>query len=178
MPSERSAYHKIRWILNAARSKSSSTLRELAHEVEKSGAEIFMTRQYVVATDAYETTMSHRVVRRTIAMCYYLGLILETGRLTQRGTDALRGTRFDERVAEAVMEKLETFGISPKELNSTIGRGFQQQHPQLPTAKYLWAETGPKGSYSRFNRLLTLLADCGHATSSQRKLYLRIGRMG
>lgn len=133
-----------------------------------------MTRQYDSEGDTFITDISDRVIRRMIDLCRLLNLIESNGELTDHGREALRKTRYDDVIASQVRAYLRHSGISLPQINEIIAKTLQSNPPDMPTPKQIWTTVGNGINYSNFSRMLTLLAHCGEAKSSQKKIYLHI----
>jgi len=174
MPSENSVYRKIQVIIDVAKSVRVNTLKELHMEIKGRKYSNFETWQYDQATDDRVRRQSDRVIRRTMDLCYTLDIIGDDGRLTKEGRQALTKARFDNTIASQIRSFLKREGIRLSNLNSIILEGLQSSPPILPTSRELWTASSSEISCSVFSRMLTLLAQCGGAESSQRKIYLHI----
>lgn len=174
MASERSLYKKIQEVLVIARSVRVKSLRELRDHIESEPPDMFKTRQYDAKTDTKPLLVSPPVVRRAVNMCLFLELLSIDGRLTETGREALHPRQFDQIVAECVRSKMLESGVHLSRLNDVIVKGLQASPPALPTSGALWEAAGNDMAKGLFTRLLTLLAHCGAAESSQRKIFLRI----
>jgi hypothetical protein len=174
MPSDNSVYGKIHMVLDIARSVKISSATDLRQEIKGRKPPNFMTRQYDSESDTYITGISDRVIRRTVDFCRLLNLIKDTGELTEHGREALRKTRYDDVIASQVRSYLRHSGVDLHELNEVIAKSLRSDPPDLPTQKKLWATVSNGINYSIFSRMLTLLAQCGEAKSSQSKIYLHV----
>lgn len=173
MASDRSLYHKIELVLDIAKSVSVASVDELRIEIIGRKPANFFSRQYDPDTDRFDEDISERVVRKTLSTCRVLGLLADDGSLTTAGREALRKTRFDVVLAEAVRKFLREREIHLPKLNELIRKKLQASPPVLPTSEELWHATGTKMSRGTFARMLTLLAHSGAARSAQRRIYLR-----
>jgi hypothetical protein len=96
------------------------------------------------------------------------------GGLTEIGRKALHKKQFDGLVAGQIRSFLKKAGVNLMELNQIIQNHLKADPPVLPTCKEIWVATANQVSYPTFSRMLTLLAQCGGAHSSQKKIYLNI----
>ena len=178
MPSKLSLYRKIQEVLAVARSHRPNSIEELVEIVMANPADMFRTMQYDPKRDEMTSQVSLRVIRATINMCTYLELIDTSmdreGRLTAIGREAVRRTRFDAVVAARIRSRMKESGVSLVKINQQISECLKSSPPVLPTARALWETWVGELGRGRFNRLLTLLAYCGDAESSQNKIYLHI----
>ena len=174
MASSRSIYRKIQEVLDFAKSIDVKTAAQLRSEIESTEPQIFKTNQYDRESDAFVPRISQRVIRNTVNMCELLDLIGVDGGLTDLGREALRKNRFDKVLSSQVRLKLRTKGVTLAEINRVIITSLQAKPPIMPTCARIWESCGGTMSYSLFWRLLTLLANCGAAESSQKKIYLHI----
>ncbi len=174
MPSENSVYRKMQVVLEIAKSVTVNTLEQLRREIRGSKRPNFETDQYDQAQDTFVPRQSDRVIQRTVGLCFTLELIGSDGRLTKEGRQSLVRARFDNVVASQIRSFLRREGISFSDLNKVILEDLHSNPPVLPTSRELWEAVDADISYSNFSRMLTLLAQCGGAKSSQRKIYLHI----
>ena len=174
MPSEKSVYRKIQVVLDTAKSVQVNTLEDLRAEIRARKQPNFLTRQFDREQDTFVPDISDRSIRRTLVVCLLLELIGPDGRLTKEGRQALRILRFDDVVANQIRSFLRREGIIFSNLNKVIIEDLHSNPPVLPTSRELWEAVDADISYSNFSRMLILLAQCGGAKSSQRKIYLRI----
>lgn len=174
MVPSRSLYRKIQEVLDFAKSVKVKTAAELRTELAAAEPQIFKTNQYDRATDTFVPRVSYRVIRNAINMCELLDFIDIEGALTDLGREALRKNRFDILLSKQVRLQLKSKGVTLTELNRVIISNLQSKPPIMPTCATLWESCGGTMSYSLFWRLLTLLANCGAAESSQKKIYLRV----
>ena len=173
MASDRSLYRKIEVVLDLAKSVSVASVHELRSEILGRKPSLFFSRQYNSATDRFDEDISERVIRKTLSVCRLLGLLDDDGSLTAAGREALRKTRFDAVVAGAVRRFLREREIHLAKLNELIRKRLQTNPPVLPTSVELWQATGMTMARGTFARMLTLLAHCGAADSTQKRIYLR-----
>jgi hypothetical protein len=176
MPSESSVYRKIQVVLDIAKSVKVKTTGDLRNEVEGLKPSNFLTRQFDKNRDSFVTDVSDQSVRRIVSFCHLLHLIRDDGSLTEEGRQALRKTQFDKVVAVQVRTFLQREGISLSKINEMISKDLHSNPPVLPTCKELWVTIGNNTKYSVFSRMLTLLAQCGGAKSSQKKIYLHVNQ--
>jgi len=174
MPSENSVYRKMQVVLEVTKSVRVNTLKELCMEIRGRKYPNFETLQYDQAQDETVRRQSDRVIRRTVGLCYTLDIIGDDGRLTKEGRQALMKARFDSIISSQIRSFLKREGVRLSNLNSIILEGLQSSPPILPTSRELWTASGSEISRSVFSRMLTLLAQCGGAQSSQKKIYLHI----
>jgi hypothetical protein len=174
MAGSRSLYRKIQEVLDFAKSVDVKTAAELRAEIESTEPQIFKTNQYDRDSDTFVPRVSPRVIRNTVNMCELLDFIGIDGALTDLGREALRKNRFDQILSRQVRSKLKTKGVTLAEINRVIIASLQSRPPVMPTCARIWESCGGTMSYSLFWRLLTLLANCGVAESSQKKIYLHI----
>jgi NTP pyrophosphatase (non-canonical NTP hydrolase) len=174
MPGESSLYRKIQVVLEVAKSVRVETAAELRDEVGGVKPDNFLTRQYDHNKDAFVAKISETSIRRAVDFCQRLGLIEETGELTDAGRQALRKTQFDRVIASQARDYLHHAGISLAKINRTISSNLRSDPPVLSTSRELWLASGSKVNYSIFSRMLTLLSECGGAHSSQKKIYLHV----
>jgi hypothetical protein len=175
MPSESSLYRKIQVVLEVAKSVKVNTVAELRDEVEGISPDNFLTRQYDHDKDAFIAKISEKSIRRTVDFCHRLDLIKDTGELTEAGRQALRKTQFDRVIATQARAYLKRAGISLDKINKTIVSNLRADPPVLSTCRELWLASDSEVNFSVFSRMLTLLAECGGADSSQKKIYLHVG---
>ncbi|MGD0456273.1 MAG: hypothetical protein ABSC21_00830 [Terriglobia bacterium] len=174
MPGERSLYRKIQSVLDVSKSVKVETVQDLAKEVWARGLPNFMTKQYDRKSDRFVTRTSAKAVRRTVSFCLMLGLIDSDGSLTRSGREAIRRPHFESVVAGQVREYFARAGVTIGAVNSEIVRMMHASPFVPPTGRTIWEEVKPNIRYPVFHRMLTLLAHCGGANSSQRKIYLEI----
>ncbi len=174
MPSENSVYRKIQVVLDVAKSVRVNTLEELRREIRGRKYPNFETLQYDQAQDDSVRRQSDRVIQRTVGICCALSIIGAEGRLTKEGRQALMKARFDNTIASQIRSFLKREGVRLSNLNSIIFEDLQSSPPILPTSRELWTASGSEISCSVFSRMLTLLAQCGGAQSSQKKIYLHV----
>jgi hypothetical protein len=174
MPAKRSLYRKIQEVLDSAKSVRAASRADLVQAITDSNNEIFHTLQYNARLDKFEPGISKRVVKQTVATCILLDLISGDGRLTDTGSSALRKAHFEGIVAKQIRAHLSFQGLDVEKLNRVIAKNLRAEPPVMPTCAVLWEAYGESIPYGRFARLLTLLAHCGGAQSSQRKIYLHI----
>lgn len=175
MPSEFSVYRKIQLVLDVANSVEVDTIAELRDEIEGLKPDNFLTRHYDPDRDKFVAGISERSIRHTVDFCQRLHLIDESGGLTKAGRQALNKTQFEKVVATQIRAFLKREGFSFDAFNKIITKNLRRDPPILTTCKELWEEIGDDTSYSVFSRMLSLLAQCGGAQSSQKKIYLHIG---
>jgi len=173
MTSDRSLYHKIKVVLDVAKSVSVSSIVELRAEIHGQKPSLFFSKRYNPVTDHFDEDISEQIIRKTLNVCRLLGLLGEDGRLTSSGHEALRKTRFDAVISELVHKLFAERNINLHKLNEIIRKNLQADPPILPTSKELWQVTGTSMSKGTFARMLTLLTHCGAAHSSQKRIYLR-----
>lgn len=174
MPSEKSIYIKIQKVLDVAKSVKVSTRKDLADKIMDQGLPNFITLQYNREEDTFKPKTSKRVIRSILALCKTLGLIEEDGNLTDEGRKALLRTQYDQVIVSRIRSHLRRSSVNFKELNKIILENLKSNPPILPTTKEIWSAIDSEISYSLFSRILTLLAQCGGAKSSQKKIYLHI----
>jgi hypothetical protein len=173
MPSERSIYRKIQEVLEVAKSVKVSSIAELRAHVANQQGDVFKTLQYDSDIDKMVRRVSVVVIRHAVKMCRFLDLVDDGGTLTDTGRAALRKTRFHKVIADQVRLRLHEQGVNLSHLNRLIVGAFRKSPPVLPTVQILWEAEGGDMARGLFTRFLTLLAHCGCAQSSQRKIYLR-----
>ena len=174
MPGENSLYRKIQIVLDVAVSIEVSSLNNLKEEIKSRRPPNFLTKKYDHKINTFVTDVSERSIRRTTNFCYRLGLVEADGGLTEIGRKALHKKHFEGIVSAQIRSFLKRAGVNLLELNQIIQNHLKADPPVLPTCKEIWVATGNQISYPTFSRLLTLLAQCGGAHSSQRKIYLHI----
>ncbi|MGD0538049.1 MAG: hypothetical protein ABSC03_10440 [Verrucomicrobiota bacterium] len=172
MPSEFSLYRKIQVVLETARGVNVTSLVELRREIILQRAPNFLTKQYDKEHDSFVQEVSRRGVRRTVNICGTLRLIDERGDLSEAGRRALRRTVFDRILTEQIHKCLEDNRLGPTMLNAIIAKGLRSNPVVMPTTAELWEEAKTEVPLLLFSQMLTLLAQCGSADSSQRKIYL------
>ena len=133
-----------------------------------------MTRVYSKQTDSFTEEVSRRTVRSAVNVCVTLSLVSENGKLTTAGRKAINPTKFDEVVARQIREFLLDHNVRLSDLNGLIQRSFRADPPVLPTANVLWEHCGGDVGKGSFSSMLTLLANCRSAVSSQKKVYLSV----
>ncbi len=97
--------------------------------------------------------------------------------LAQRATSARYFAKYLSALAHYQEQRARRLGgpdISLAQINRTILRNLHSDPPILTTIKQLWNSVGIDTQYSDFSRMLTILAQCGGALVSQKKVYLRI----
>jgi len=151
-----------------------ATLQDLREEIKARRPPNFLTRKYDRKKDALIADISDRSIRRTVNTCYRLGLLGFDGALTETGRKALQKKHFEGIVATQIRSFLKRAGVNLMELNQIIQNHLKANPVVLPTCKEIWVTVGNQVSYPTFSRLLTLLAQCGGAHSSQKKIYLNI----
>lgn len=174
MPSENSVYRKIQVVLDVVKSVDINTIEELHREIRGRKYPNFETPQYSQEKDTFIIRQSDRVIRRIITFCRILGLIGPDGHLTKEGRRALPKIQFDDVIAAQIRFLLHHKSVNLSDLNRIILESLQSNPPVLPTSKELWTAVSGEINYSIFSRMLTLLAQCGRAQSSQKKIYLHI----
>lgn len=174
MPSERSVYSKIQVVLDVAKSVKLETMTQLIEAVRGLKADNFLTRHYDTDEDSYVIGISERSIQRTIDLCRKLTLIGDDGRLTEAGRQASRKTQFDNAVASQIRAYFDREHISLSDVNRFIMKNLHANPPVLSTTREIWNEKGKDTHYSTFARMLSLLAQCGGANTSQKKIYLHI----
>ena len=174
MPSETSVYKKIYIVLSTAQSVPVSSIGDLREKIDARKSPTFETRQYDPRRDTFVRKQSERSIRKTVHLCRDLGLLEEDGHLSRAGRHALEAGRFDRVIVRQVRVFCEARGVRLEELNDLIKESLHADPPVLPTSRELCNATGTKIRQAAFSRMLTLLAQCGGAESSQRKVYLRI----
>ncbi len=174
MASENSIYRKIQIVLDIAVSAKVASIGDLQAEIRDRRPPNFITKKYDSQRDIPVTDVSDRSIRRTVGFCYLLGLLSSDGSLTEAGRQAVRRTLFNGIVAGQVRSYLIKGGINLFELNKIILNNLQCNPPVLPTCRELWGATTSQIHYPVFLRMMTLLAQCGAAHSSQKKIYLHI----
>ena len=177
MPSQSSIYRKIQVVLDLAKSVKVHTLAELQAEVKGQRPPNFLSRRYDDSKDAFVLDVSDKSIRRTVAFCQLLGLLNQQGSLTKEGRQALRPSEFDTVIAVQIRSYLRREDVDLSSLNSIILEGLQNDTPVIPTCRYLWENSGQRMNYGVFSRILTLLAQCGGAQSSQKRMYLRFNEV-
>ena len=160
--------------LDVAKSVKVSSIEGLRSEISALGTPTFMTWRYNRKRDEFAEETSDEVIRRTVNLCLLLDLLSSDGCLTNQGRQALRRARFDQVVAGQVRALLRGQGVELGTLNDIILKSLHSKPPVLPTCKGIWTATGSSMKYGAFSRMLTLLAYCGGAESSQKKIYLRV----
>ena len=174
MPGESSLYRKIQVVLDLAKAVKVNSLVEFHLQIRDSGMQNFLSRRYDKKTDTFVIDISEKSIRHTVKLCSLLGLLTEDGSLSPTGRHALQAARYDQVIAVRIRQCLKREGVALQDLNDTIMRYLQGSPTVLPTCKQLWLAAGNSMSYSVFSKMLTLLAQCGGAQSSQKKIYLRI----
>jgi hypothetical protein len=176
MPSEFSLFRKIQVVLEIAKAVEVRSWRELNGEIISQRPPNFLTKQYDKKHDAMMHDVSRRGVRKTIRICRMLQLIDDNGHITDVGRRALRSSVFNRVLSAQVQQFLGTNGIQIGTLSVIINKSLRSDPLVMPTSSVLWQESGSKMSLLLFSQMLTLLAQCGMAESSQRKIYLRFNR--
>jgi hypothetical protein len=169
MPSEKSLYSKIQLTLETARAVKIETTADLIGNLLSRPA--FHTLQYDGKKDRFFLRPSENTGRRVVRMCQLLELISAEGRLTPAGRDATRKTHFDRVISRQVRLALSRGGVDLDRLNATILKALRTDPPLLPTGRHLWNESRSELRLGLFSTLITLLAFCGGATYSQRKVF-------
>ncbi len=174
MPSEYSLYRKIQVVLDVAKSVKVDSIDQLGAEIKGRRLPNFLSRRYDREKDVFVTDISDKSIRRAVTLCAVLGLVGHDGTLLAKGRQALQRIRYDRVVAGQVRAFLKGKGVNIHELNRVILESLQSSPPVLPTSKELWTITGSPMSRGMFSKMLTLLAHCGGAKSSQKKIYLHV----
>jgi len=174
VPAENSLYRKIQVLLEVAISVKVSSLKDLQKEVKSRRPPNFLTKKYDIKIDSFVTDVSERSIMRTTNFCFRLGLVGADGSLTEIGRKALNKKQFNGIVAHQIRTFLTKQKFNLSDLNKIIHRYLKADPPLLPTSKEIWIATGNQIGYPTFSRMLTLLAQCGGAHSSQKKIYLQI----
>ncbi len=174
MIGDRSLYKKMQIVLDSSMSRNPDSIAELEAHIQGQELVTFYSRQYNEAKDIFESKFSRRTLQGVIRLCIKLGLILENGRLTRNGRQALSPERFNKLVAAAVFSELLNSGMSIKRINLAIHKSLSSNPVVLPSVSYLWERSESTLSYAAFSRYLSLLGYCGFAQSSQSKLILAV----
>jgi len=173
MPSEFSLFRKIQVVLDIAKAVEVKSWRELSSEVISQRPPNFLTKQYDQKHDAMMHDVSRRGVRKTIHVCRMLQLIDDNGQVTNVGRRALRSALFSPVLSGQVGKFLENRGVQIATLEGVIDACLRSNPLVMPTSSVLWERSGSKMPLLLFSQMLTLLAHCGAAESSQQKIYLR-----
>jgi len=173
MPSERSLYRKIQIVLDITKSVAATNIEQLRAEIAGQELPAFVSEQYDQDEDRFVPRVSERVIRKTLNACRLLELVGEDGRLTPTGREASRRTRFDAVIAQQARAFLSQRDVNFRRLNEIIRKHLQATPPVLPTSDKLWEAISTSVTRGIFTRMLTLLAHCGAAESTQRRIYLR-----
>ena len=83
--------------------------------------------------------------------------------------------RLEAVIAERIRLALKDGEVDLGKVNKAIRQLLRSDPPNLPTASELWSECGGQLSQADFSFLLGLLAQCGGAVTSRKKIYLSIG---
>lgn len=176
MASERSLYRKIQLVLDVAKSVNVESMHGLTTEIESRELPSFNTLQYDRESDTFVPQQSVKTIRRVLQLCRRLDLLTDNGHLSTQGRVTLRRAKFDAALTLQVHQVLQQHGVDLNEVNAVIRAKLKADPPILPTAAELWDAIGPEElGQAEFSRLLTLLVNCGAASSSQRRIFLRIG---
>ncbi len=174
MPSERSLYRKIQEVLETSKAVHVESIEDLRDKLLKRRDKMFKTLQYNPEKDLMSLLPSSRVIKSTVRMCYLLGLISQTGELTEVGRQALQRKRYDKIIENQARKFLIEQNMDLDQMNQVITESLQAKPVVLPTSTVLWQATGGKISKGLFTKLLTLMCHVGGADSSQRKIFLHI----
>ncbi len=174
MPSESSLYRKIQVALDIAKSVKVDSVVGLRAEISGRKPPNFLSRRYDRETDKFVVDISGRSIRQTVAICRILGLLEESGGLSEQGRRAIQRAKFDNVLASRIRALMRGEDVDLPALNTAIEKGFHAKPPTLPTAKELWGASHGSMTYPLFARMLTLLSHSGGAKSTQKKIYLHI----
>jgi hypothetical protein len=172
MPSDFSLYRKIQVVLDVAKAVRVTSWTDLRREIIAQRPPNFVTKQYDQKRDAFLPDISTRSVRRAVSICRSLQLLDDSGQLTEPGRRALRASIFDRVLAEQVHGFLKQEGLHVSALNNIITKSLRANPLIMPTSAELWQKCGAEIPLLLFSQMLALLAHCGSADSSQRKIYL------
>ncbi len=171
--SERSLYSKLDLVLGTALSSEPETLSQLSDSVLAQGHSAFVTRRYDADEDDYVWKPSRPSVVRVVGMARRLGLVDDSGQLTDAGNSAhSTESSFRREIADAVAGRLGESGTSLASLNRLATELLRRSPPEMPTAAAFFEELEPSIGRAEFGRLLTLLADAEAALIAQRRIYL------
>jgi hypothetical protein len=175
MPSEHSIYRKIQVILEIAKSANIETIPALQKLIERKNLVTFHTRHFDRDKDSFVIETSEKAIHNALRLCQDLKLVKTDGSLTEKGRQAIQRAKFEQVIANQILTCFREAGIQVSELNKLILESIQSNPPVMPTSSVLWAAIEEKMHHFQFSRMISLLAQCGGAESSQKKVYLRIG---
>jgi hypothetical protein len=173
MASLNSVYSKIQVVLDTAKGAETSSWKELQTKIKTLRSPGFMTRQYDKEHDSIVYDVSVRGINRALKLCIKLRLIAENGSLTEAGRRAVRHSLFEKVLSEQIHSYLENNGIKVSVLNNILAKSLHSDPMIMPTSAELWQRVNSKLPLLAFSQLLTLYAQCGHAETFQKKLFLR-----
>jgi hypothetical protein len=174
MPSSRSIYRKVQLVLQYAKAADCTSISDLENSIRAENPLAFHTRRFDRKKDFFVTIISEKSIHSAVKFCRELKLIKENGSLTAEGRQATRQSKFEEVVSNQILSHFRNVEINIDNLNANIIANLQLKTPVLPTCKELWSLITAKIDYAKFSTMLNLLAQCGFAESSQRKVYLHI----
>lgn len=172
MIGEHSLYRKIQAVLEVAKKGTTSSKDELFKEVFAKNLINFLYRRMDKTTEEEEAHQSPQSIRKTVEICFNLGLIRDKGTLTPIGIKALSPHDFDGILGKLIVKFIESHGVTIQVIEKEIIDLLHSSPPILPTAKALWEALDQPLKLDDFSVMLTLLAHCGRIISARNKIYI------
>ena len=176
MAGEKSLYRKTQVLLLYAGEADRVGENDLLDLINRRQPTNFIYAWRDKKTDEIKRRVSEKSVLYALRLCQRLKL-LTVGeiRLTRTGRSATDPRRYPAVLGRQVVQLLETAGVGVDDIFKVSRRLLTHRMPVPPTSAAIWDGLACDDlDFLDFNRLLSLLSDCGVLVVTQRRLYLPI----